>query len=143
MKITGPGQPGIPQPPGGGPSSGPTQGAGHGAGIDGAAKVASTPGQEAKPSATGRAFAEKLAAPPPVAKADAPRPSHEVSVRDLATDLRSGKLDARAAIDKVIDRVVNAQLGRDAPTHVREQVQAALRDALDGDPLLAEKLRSL
>jgi len=43
----------------------------------------------------------------------------------------------------VIDRVVTAQLGPDAPTHVRDKVQAALRDALDDDPLLADKLRSL
>jgi len=98
---------------------------------------------------TGKSFAETVSgatAAQPAAKAGlttgADRPGG-IAVHDLAAALRSGQLDARSAVDKVIDRIVTAQLGPDAPTHVRDKVQAALRDALDDDPLLAEKLRGL
>lgn len=92
-----------------------------------------------------KSFAETVsgAAPTrPAAAAATERPGG-IAVHDLAGALKTGQMDARTAVDKVIDRVVSAQLGPDAPTHVRDQVHAALRSALDDDPLLAEKLRSL
>lgn len=140
MKINGPGQPPVPGVPGQEPPAGPegSQGAG---GVGPASSA--TPADKAQK--TGKTFAETVSgarAAPPAAAASAARPGG-IAVHDLAAALRSGQLDARSAVDKVIDRIVTAQLGPDAPTHVRDKVQAALRDALDDDPVLAEKLRGL
>src|SRR3569623_1363289 len=138
MKINGPGQPPVPGVPSQESPAGPegSQGAGGVGPASGA-----TPADKAQK--TGKAFAEPVSgatAAPPVAAASAAPPGG-IAVHDLAAALRSGQLDARSAVDKVIDRIVTAQLGPDAPTHVRDKVQAALRDALDDDPLLAGKLR--
>ena len=140
MKINGPGQPPVPGVPGQESPAGPegSQGAG---GVGPASGT--TPADKAQK--TGKTFAETVSgatAAPPAAAASATRPGG-IAVHDLAAALRSGQLDARSAVDKVIDRIVTAQLGPDAPTHVRDKVQAALRDALDDDPVLAEKLRGL
>jgi hypothetical protein len=64
-------------------------------------------------------------------------------VGDLVADLRAGKVSAQAALEKVIDRVLAQQVGRDAPAAVRERVETALRQALEDDPLLADRLRKL
>ncbi len=139
MKIKGPGQPAAPEPAGPEPDMGPARIAGASAAkVDAAADLA-------KPATTGRAFADKLSGPgnAHLAKGGGPRHPASVAVQDLAVDLQAGKLDGRAAVDQLIDRVVGVQLGQDAPARVREQVRAALREALDDDPLLAEKLRGL
>jgi len=140
MKINGPGQPPVTGVPGQETPAGPeaAQGAGGGAPATGAAPADKT-------LKTGKSFAEAVSGAAPARPAAAPsadRPGG-IAIHDLAAALRSGQLDARSAVDKVIDRIVTAQLGPDAPTHVRDKVQAALRDALDDDPVLAEKLRGL
>jgi hypothetical protein len=145
MKITGPGQPPVAGASGstGGNS---TEGPREGEGVGSASRAGDATGADAKKTAaSGKAFAEKVsgATAPRATQVNAARRPGEVSVQDLAADLKAGKIDARAAVDKVIDRVVGVQLGAAAPAHVREKVQAALRDALEGDPLLAEKLRGL
>lgn len=142
MKINGPGQPPVPGLPSQEEPAGPAAKASH---APGGAAPADKAAQ-----ATGKSFAETVSRPAaaggaaagPVATSAAERPGG-IAVHDLAAALKSGQLDARTAVDKVIDRVVTAQLGPNAPTHVRDKVQAALRDALDDDPLLADKLRSL
>ena len=137
MKINGPGQPPIPGTPGE-ETTAPAAEANRAAG-------ASPSDKAEKRSTTGKSFAETVSGPA-AAGAAAPSPIDRPggsAVHDLAAALRSGQLDGRAAVDKVIDRIVTAQVGPDAPTHVRDKVQAALRDALDDDPLLADKLRSL
>ncbi len=50
---------------------------------------------------------------------------------------------AKTALDRVLDRVVDKQLGPGAPAAVREKVRAALEDAVADDPLLSEKIKSL
>ena len=62
---------------------------------------------------------------------------------NLAADLRAGRITPKAAIDKVINRIVDQQLGTGAPAAVREQVRSALADAVADDPLLGEKLKQL
>jgi hypothetical protein len=62
---------------------------------------------------------------------------------DLAADLHAGKLDARTAVERLVERVVDAQAGPNAPAAVRDRLREALRDTLDNDPFLAEKLRQL
>jgi hypothetical protein len=68
-----------------------------------------------------------------------------------ADPLTAGKLGAHAALDRIVERVVDQQLGADAPAPAREKLRAALHDALaqgqrgegEMDPFLAEKLRRL
>jgi len=119
MKVTGPGDPPLPQPP---ESAEPTAPAGA-ADVDepGAAAGADRPGAATE-----------------AANADGP-----VAIGDLAADLQAGRLTRDGAIEKLVDRVIAQHAGPDAPPAVREKVRAALADALDGDPLLAEKLKAL
>jgi hypothetical protein len=97
------------------------------------------------PAEAGKAFAEKVAGARPAevaAVAPESRPG-DVAVGDLAADLRAGKLTSRAAVDKILERVVARQVGAEAPAGVRDQIRAALQDAIETDPLLADKLRQL
>ncbi len=64
-------------------------------------------------------------------------------VADLAAALKAGTLTPQAAVDRVIDRIVDKQLGSGAPAAAREKLRAALEDAVADDPLLAEKIRGL
>jgi hypothetical protein len=148
--------------------SGPNSGPGIGApdapsGADeatGAAKTGSTtPGSTSEVGAadassavgrtesSGRAFAEKLAAvgSPSGATASpaAARPAQRHATSAIAADLDAGRLTPNAAVDQVLEQVLARQVGADAPPAVREQVRAALREALESDPLLADKLRRL
>ena len=123
MKINGPGQPPAP-----------------GVSDADAAKTVSDAGASGRSGEAGRAFAEKLGGP---AAAGAAGPSGGVVVADLAEALRTGHLTSRAAVDELVSRIVTQQLGPQAPAGVREQVRAALEDALENDPLLAAKLRQI
>jgi hypothetical protein len=55
----------------------------------------------------------------------------------------AGRITPQAALERVIDRVVERQVGADAPASLREKVGEALRQALEDDPMLAEKVRAL
>jgi hypothetical protein len=92
----------------------------------------------------GAAFADKVAGKGEVADA-APtqRTAGTHLVADIGADLQAGRITPQIAIDRVIDRVVDRQVGTGAPPGVRERVSAALRQALEDDPLLAEKLKNL
>jgi hypothetical protein len=100
---------------------------------------------ESPSGAGGPRFVDKLGA------ADAPgrvnEPAAKVAPRALTTDvaaeLAAGRIDAKAALDRVIDRVVDKQLGPGAPAAVREKVRAALESAVADDPLLSEQIKSL
>ncbi len=62
---------------------------------------------------------------------------------DVAAELAAGRIDPKAALERVIERVIDKQIGPGAPAAVREKVRAALESAVSDDPLLSEKLRSL
>jgi hypothetical protein len=64
-------------------------------------------------------------------------------VADIGADLKAGKITPEAAVDKVVERILDRQLGASATAAVREQVGAALRESLADDPLLAAKVRAL
>ena len=66
-----------------------------------------------------------------------------IAVSDIGTALKAGKLTPQAAIDKVIERVLDRQVGRKAGPAVREKLSAALRESLADDPMLAAKVRAL
>jgi hypothetical protein len=101
-----------------------------------------------KTSESGRAFTDKLettkgASASGAAAPAAPTAGGGIAVADLAAALRAGKVSGRGAVDQLVERIVARQVGPNAPAAVREQVKATLEDALENDPLLAEKLRRL
>jgi hypothetical protein len=98
--------------------------------------------------AKGKAFADKLASAERAAglaggpeKTAAVRKASVVS--DIAADLKTGKLGPKAALDKVVERVIDRQLGKAAAPALRAQLGAALRESLADDPLLMAKVRAL
>jgi hypothetical protein len=101
------------------------------------------------PSGTGGArFADKLGATDPTRKTgQTGTPGAASAARgptaDVAKELTAGRIDAKAAIDKVIQRVLDKQVGPGAPAAVREKVRAALESAIADDPLLSEKIKAL
>jgi len=108
-------------------------------------------GKAASVGATnGKGFAAKLGAAkakelangtPATVKSETARKALPVS--DIGAALKAGKLTPQAAIDKVIERVLDRQVGPKAGTAVREKLSAALRESLADDPLLAAKVRAL
>ena len=98
--------------------------------------------------ASGKGFAAKLGA----VKADrsakgatlrSEKAQRALPVSDIGADLKAGKLTPQAAIDKVIERVLDRQVGPKAGPAIRERLGAALRNSLADDPLLAAKVRAL
>src|SRR5687767_12510173 len=94
-----------------------------------------------RPDGASFAFAEKVAGQAPADPAARLAGNHLVA--DIGADLKAGRITPQIALDRVIDRVVDQQVGAGAPAGVKERVSAALRAALEDDPLLAEKLRNL
>jgi hypothetical protein len=133
-----------------GPNAGPP-----GTGSDTAATGVGEADAGAKPDAaraaegSGQAFAEKLAgiapeaAAPAAGAASGAQRAAAIPTAQIAADLQAGRLQPAAAIEKLLDEVVSRQLGPDVPAAVRDQLRATLRETLESDPLLAEKLRSL
>jgi hypothetical protein len=136
-KVSGPGS----GPPVGGPSDDP---------------------KSESPSGVGGArFADKLGAPDAAKPAGGPgaaaapgtapatRGPKEIDPKeigltaDVAAELAAGRINAKAALDRVIERIVDKQLGPGAPEAVRETVRTALERAVADDPVLSEKIRSL
>ena len=97
--------------------------------------------------AKGKAFADKLAGAERAAGAVSPEKAAAASkaspMADIAAELKAGRLGSKAALDKVVERVLDRQLGKAAPPALRAQLGAALRESLADDPLLAAKVRAL
>jgi hypothetical protein len=112
----------------------------------------SGPGSKLPPEAPGAAdetkrapggnFAEKVGKSS-VDGAAGSRPAATHLVADITAELQAGRITPQVAMDRVINRIVDQQVGRNAPAGVRERVSQALRQALEDDPMLAEKLGSL
>jgi hypothetical protein len=97
------------------------------------------PADQAK-RGTGGDFAEKVGQAPVEGPA---RTATTHLVADISADLQAGRITPQVALEKVISRVIDHQVGLNAPAGVRERVSQALRQALEDDPLLAEKLTAL
>ena len=107
-----------------------------------------SPGKaEALAGTTGKGFAAKLDQAERAASvrgAERPAAPRKASaIADIGADLKAGKITAEAAIDKVVERVLDRQLGKTAGAALREKIGAALRESLTDDPLLAAKVRAL
>jgi hypothetical protein len=109
---------------------------------------AAQPGSPGKVSSTrGKGFAAKLAraevAAEPSSAERPPAARKAAAVSDIGADLKAGKISAQTAIDKVVERVLDRQLGKHAAPALREKLALALRESLADDPLLAAKVRAL
>jgi hypothetical protein len=95
----------------------------------------------------GKGFAGALgkteSASGPAAQGPAAPPSSQSFVGDIGQRLESGEITPADAVDEVVDRVLDDKLGLDASPTLRSQVEGFMREKLDSDPLLAEKLKSL
>ena len=97
--------------------------------------------------ARGKAAAAKLGPTERAAGAGSPQraaPVHRASaVAHIAAELKAGKITAQTAIDKVVERVLDRQLGKKTLVALRAKLSTALRESLADDPLLAAKVRAL
>ncbi len=123
MKISRPPSGAVPGAPGGSPEIKATQGKDFAAKLDKAAEA------RAPQSATRAAEAKGTRGVPGVA--------------EVSADLRAGRITPQVALDRVVQRVLDQQVGANAPAAVREKLGAVLRQTLEDDPVLAAKVRSL
>jgi len=65
------------------------------------------------------------------------------AVADIAKALQAGRITPRAALDRVVERIVSRQVGVDGPATIKKNLSAALRQTLEDDPMLAAKIRAL
>lgn len=75
--------------------------------------------------------------------APSPASTPAVPVSDIGADLKAGRIAPEAAIDRIVERVLDRQLGQTGSPALRAQLGAALRESLADDPLLASKVRAL
>jgi hypothetical protein len=101
----------------------------------------------------GKDFAAKLEKADRASEARAPQEATRAAeansagrvpgIAEVGADLRAGRINAQAALDRVVQRVLDQQVGANAPAAVREKLAAVLRQTLEDDPVLAAKVRSL
>jgi hypothetical protein len=98
----------------------------------------------------GSGFANKLeetGAAQPATTAEAPaaaaRSATPSFIGDISAKLREGKLTPQEAVDQVMNRILDRQLGEGAPAGVRSEVESAMKNALDSDPVLTAKMGHL
>jgi VIT1/CCC1 family predicted Fe2+/Mn2+ transporter len=98
-----------------------------------------------KASGAGSKFAEKLdkTAAATGASADKSSGNQRRLSGDIGAALENKEITAEAAVDQVMNRILDNQVGGDTPAKTRAQVENALREALDSDPLLSAKLKTL
>ncbi len=137
MKVQGPGAgPPVPEIEGG---PGKPEGA---AGLDGK-KFADKVGLDKSAAVTDPARIGEIAGADKVGGAARVSGTTPPLTADIGAELAARRIAPEAAVDQVIERVLDKQIGANAPAAVREQVGAALRDALMSDPMLLDKVRSL
>jgi hypothetical protein len=98
--------------------------------------------------AGGPKFADKLekaaAAEAPVATGRASGVSSQNKLTgDIGAKLEAGQISAGDALDQVVSRILDKQIAPGAPPATRSRVETALRDALETDPVLNAKVRTL
>jgi hypothetical protein len=110
-----------------------------------------TQGSQGAEKAGGPKFAEKLEKAEKTAPADAPAATERTSsltaqnklTGDIGSKLEAGQITAGDALDQVVSRILDKQIAKGAPPATRSKVETALRDALETDPVLTAKVRTL
>jgi hypothetical protein len=97
-----------------------------------------------------KGFADKLARASGASNASAAtatqptaRAGKVSAVAEIGKALQAGQITPRAALDLVVERIVARQVGVDGPAAIKKNLSAALRQALEDDPMLAAKIRAL
>jgi hypothetical protein len=106
---------------------------------------------EAKPAenAKGPTFADKLestAAPTQTTSAGAGARTSSAGGKltgDIAEALVNKEITPEAAVDQVVNRILDKQVGPGTKSATRASVETALREALESDPVLSSKVKSL
>jgi hypothetical protein len=62
---------------------------------------------------------------------------------DIGAKLEKGQISTNDALDQVVSRILDKQIAAGAPPTTRAKVETALRDALETDPVLTAKVRTL
>jgi hypothetical protein len=61
----------------------------------------------------------------------------------LGAALEGSRVGVKEATQKLIEHVLDQQVGPDAPVALREKLRSVLADSLESDPVLKDKLRAL
>lgn len=93
-------------------------------------------------SGTGAPVAERASAARAAAAAGESRRASPVA-QDLGAALEGGRVGVKEATQKLIDHVLDQQVGPDAPVALREKLRSVLAESLENDPVLKDKLRAL
>ncbi len=64
-------------------------------------------------------------------------------VGDLSADLKAGRLSPEAAVDSLVQRILDRQLGSEAPPALRQELETALRATLAEDPFVSAHVAAL
>jgi hypothetical protein len=106
---------------------------------------AETPRTGAAPNVSEGGFAERLArpeAPEPVAARPAGA-TVSASAVELGGRVERGELSAAQAIETLIERTLDAQLGKDASPALKEQARTLIAHALESDPVLSALVKQV
>lgn len=122
-------------------------------GVEDAAAATATRPPEAAGATGGAAFAEQLRGPSAVTATSAPEAPRGTAstvgvegvpgVTDIGADLEAGRIDAARAMELVIGRVIDSQLGANAAPAARARLEQVLRETLQEDPMLAARMQRL
>lgn len=105
-------------------------------------------GPEKSGPAKGKDFAQKVGrgtevTAPGTASAAKPVSASDPVVGKVSADLVAGRITPNAAVERVVNRILDQKVGAGASPAIRKSIETALRDAIESDPLLAEKIRAL
>ena len=98
---------------------------------------------DASNAADGPEFAQALQTPQGVEQAPQVfAPQASTTIAEVTAKIKAGELTEAQAAELLIDAVVRQTAERMAPA-LRERLRAALRDLVENDPVLAQKVRYL
>jgi len=93
-------------------------------------------------SGTGTPATERTSAARTAAAASESRQTSPVA-QELGAALEGGRVGLKEATQKLIEHVLDQQVGPDAPVALREKLRGVLAESLESDPVLKDKLRAL
>lgn len=119
-------------------------------GADAASEVHATQGQEQVSGSASSAISGAGQAAPSQATQAANHAGRAAEMRemvmDLGTAVKAGRLSPQAAVDALVERVLDQRVGASGgamPSAVRAQIESALRSTLSEDPFVGAQLAAL
>ncbi|MDX2021290.1 MAG: hypothetical protein SF187_13705 [Deltaproteobacteria bacterium] len=114
--------------------------------VDAEAADAATkaePSQNASETQGASAAETNLQASPVSPNTQTRAPEMATLVADVNADFQAGRITAEAAVDKIVQRVLDRQVGASASPALRAQVESALRQTLANDPFVGAQVSAL